>query len=420
MSRLGGLWRMMPWTASLFALGAAAISGLPPLNGFVSEWLVYLGLFDATMAPGPAAWAAVPAAILLGVTGAGARVFCESLWVVFLGAPRSPAAAHAHESGPAMRGAMVLLGAACVAIGLAPVVFWPAVLRAVDAWNPVWVGAETPVALASLGMFHVALAVLALVAAVWLWRRAQRGGLTRALTWDCGYVSPTPRMQYTAGSFAGIITEWFAWILRPVRQEHRPEVLLPHNASAHFAHAGDRARTRRRARGRRSHARFADGAQPPARAAAILPVVFADRSGGAGGGGPAWKQGMKSAISQTMYLNLIQIAESFGVSESVVEGWIRNEGLPHTPDRGRLLFDRAQVAEWATKRGLAAHAGFLAPETSALGTSLRLGPLLRVGGIWRDVPAADVSVVFERIVNVLPGATRPSGNCSPASVGERR
>jgi PTS system nitrogen regulatory IIA component len=65
------------------------------------------------------------------------------------------------------------------------------------------------------------------------------------------------------------------------------------------------------------------------------------------------------------------------------------------------------VAEWAVKRGLAAKAGFLAPETSALGTSLRLGPLLRTGGIWRDVPAADVPAVFERIVTALPGATPP-------------
>jgi len=108
-----------------------------------------------------------------------------------------------------------------------------------------------------------------------------------------------------------------------------------------------------------------------------------------------------------MYLNLIQIAESFGVSETVVEGWIRDEGLPSTPDRGRLLFDRAQVADWAAKRGLAAKAGFLAPETSALGTSLRIGPLLRAGGIWRDVPAAEVPAVFERIVTALPGATPP-------------
>jgi hydrogenase-4 component B len=232
MSRLGGLWRMMPWTASLFALGAVAISGLPPLNGFVSEWLVYLGLFDATMAHGPSAWAAIPSAILLGVTGALALAcFVKVCGVVFLGAPRSQAAAHAHESGPAMRGAMVLLGAACVAIGLAPIVFWPAVVRAVDVWNPVWVGAATPVALAALGWFHVALAVLALGATVWLWRRVQRGRSTRALTWDCGYVLPTPRMQYTAGSFASIITEWFAWILRPVRHEHRPEETFPHSAS---------------------------------------------------------------------------------------------------------------------------------------------------------------------------------------------
>jgi PTS system nitrogen regulatory IIA component len=108
-----------------------------------------------------------------------------------------------------------------------------------------------------------------------------------------------------------------------------------------------------------------------------------------------------------MYLNLIQIAESFGVSEHVVESWIRNEGLPNTPDRGRLLFDRAQVAEWAAKRGLAAQAGFLAKPTPALGTSLRLGPLLRAGGIWRDVPATEVPAAFERIVTALPGATPP-------------
>lgn len=232
MSRLGGLWRAMPWTASLFALGAVAISGLPPLNGFVSEWLVYLGLFDAATAHGPAAWAAIPAAILLGVTGALALAcFAKVCGVVFLGAPRSQAAAHAHEGGPAMRGAMVLLGAACVAIGLAPVVFWPAVLRAVEIWNPGWTGTETPVALAALGGLHVTLALLAVAAAIWLWQRVRRNGLTRAVTWDCGYAFPTARMQYTAGSFASLITQWFAWILRPTRHDHRPEALLPARAS---------------------------------------------------------------------------------------------------------------------------------------------------------------------------------------------
>jgi hydrogenase-4 component B len=232
MSRLGGLWRAMPWTASLFALGAAAISGLPPLNGFVSEWLVYLGLFDATIAHGPTAWAAIPAAVLLGVTAALALAcFVKVCGVVFLGAPRSIAAEHAHESGPSMRMSMLVLAAGCVAIGVAPVLFWPMVSHAIETWQPVWPAAEPPVPLAALGRVHIALATFALTVALWLWRKAKRNGLRRALTWDCGYLRPTARMQYTAGSFAGIITEWFVWILRPVKHEHRPENAFPVRAS---------------------------------------------------------------------------------------------------------------------------------------------------------------------------------------------
>jgi len=231
MSRLGGLWRTMPWTASLFALGAVAISGLPPLNGFVSEWLVYLGLFEATLARGPAAWAAIPASVLLGVTGALALAcFVKVCGVVFLGAPRSAAAGNAHESGPAMRGAMLVLAACCVAIGLAPILFWPAVARAAAVWRPVWAAAETPVPLVVLGSVHIALAALAVVVAGWLWRKSRRHSFRRAVTWDCGYVGPTARMQYTAGSFADIVTEWFAWILRPVRHGRRPSDLFPERA----------------------------------------------------------------------------------------------------------------------------------------------------------------------------------------------
>ena len=106
-----------------------------------------------------------------------------------------------------------------------------------------------------------------------------------------------------------------------------------------------------------------------------------------------------------MYLNLIQIAESFGVSEKVVEGWIRDEGLPHTPDRRVLLFDRAQVAQWAATRGLAAKAGFLAAEAPALTAALRLTPLLHTGGIWRDVAATEVTEIFLRVASALHGAT---------------
>lgn len=232
MSALGGLWLRMPWTTSLFALGAVAISGLPPLNGFISEWLVYLGLFGAALGRGTAAWAGVPAAILLGVTGALALAcFTKVCGVVFLGAPRSEAAVRAHECGTLMRSAMLLLGAFCVAIGLAPAFFWPSVSRAMESWQPSGAVATAPPSLAPLGQFHIVLAILAMLAVVWFWRRTSRVVPKRALTWDCGYAMPTAKMQYTAGSFAGIITEWFAWILRPAIHKDLPTATLPASAS---------------------------------------------------------------------------------------------------------------------------------------------------------------------------------------------
>lgn len=234
MSRLGGLWRSMPWTAGLFTLGAVAISGLPPLNGFVSEWLVFLGLFDALSARGATAGAAIPAAVLMGVTGALALAcFVKVCGVVFLGLPRSKVAEQAHECGWPMRIPMIVLGTACVAIGLAPVLFWPAIATASASWQPVWSETAAPAPLLKLGVFHIAVAVLTALAAFALWRRARHNGVRRAGTWDCGYAAPTPRMQYTAGSFAGIITDWFSWILRPQRHARLPQEPFP--ARAKFA-----------------------------------------------------------------------------------------------------------------------------------------------------------------------------------------
>jgi hydrogenase-4 component B len=231
MSRLGGLWRAMPWTASLFTLGAVAISGLPPLNGFVSEWLVYLGLFDAIQQPGATLWGAIPAVVLLAMTGALALAcFVKVCGVVFLGAPRSERAARAHECGRWMRAPMLALALACVGIGLAPLAFWPALRSAVGAWDGAWANAPAPQSLGTLGLIHLALAVSVVGAGIWLWHRVRKGGLVRGQTWDCGYAAPTARMQYTAGSFAGIITEWFAWILQPVRRVARPEGIFPGDA----------------------------------------------------------------------------------------------------------------------------------------------------------------------------------------------
>ncbi len=111
-------------------------------------------------------------------------------------------------------------------------------------------------------------------------------------------------------------------------------------------------------------------------------------------------------FESTMYLNLVQLAESFGVSERIVEGWIREEGLPHTPEGRVLLFDRAQVAQWAATRGLATKAGFLAAASPALGASLRLAPLLRHGRIFRGVAAADVTGIFVQVASGMQGVTQ--------------
>lgn len=106
-----------------------------------------------------------------------------------------------------------------------------------------------------------------------------------------------------------------------------------------------------------------------------------------------------------MYLNVIQLAESFGVEESVVEGWVRNEALPAIEDRGRLLFDRVQVVAWAAEHGRVAKAGFLAASRPTMSPGRGLDALLRTGGIWRDVPAAKIVDTLERVVAALPGTT---------------
>ncbi len=232
MNRLGGLWRAMPWTASLFALGSLAVAGLPPLNGFVSEWLIYLGLFDAAASRGEAAGPAGLTAILIATAGALAlATFIKASALVFLGAGRTPATRHAHECGALMRGPMLFLGTTCVFLGLGPLAVWPAIARAAASWggalSPV---GEPPDALAMLGRAQRVLAVGAVVAGGALWHRVHSGRHRRDVTWDCGYAAPTARMQYVSGSFAGIVSGWFTRILRPARTLRRPRGLFPAKA----------------------------------------------------------------------------------------------------------------------------------------------------------------------------------------------
>jgi hydrogenase-4 component B len=150
--------------------------------------------------------------------------------VVFLGAPRSEAAAKARECGTGMRAAMAVLGACCLIIGLAPAFFWPTLLRVTGVWAHTDSSRIIPNHLSPLGTAHLLLAISALgvaATAVILLRGRQR----RAMTWDCGYSAPSSRMQYTAGSFAGIITAWFGWILRPAVKVSLPVDIFPARSS---------------------------------------------------------------------------------------------------------------------------------------------------------------------------------------------
>lgn len=221
--RLGGLAKPMGQTAALFALGAAAICGLPPLNGFVSELLIYVGLFR-TAADGVAgSWAvAALAAPLLALAGALAiACFVKAFGAVFLGPSRSEAAARAHEAPASMRAAMALLAAGCVAIGVLPALFVPLLDPVVSSWLRL---EPPPPPLAELLPFAPLMAVNALVGAAVLagallpGLRSRRRAPANAVTWDCGYARPAPTMAYTASSFAGILVGLYAWLLRPRAQ----------------------------------------------------------------------------------------------------------------------------------------------------------------------------------------------------------
>ena len=236
LERLGGLGKTMPRTAALFLVGAVAISGLPPLNGFVSEWLLYLGFFGAVQSESAAGLGAALMAPLLALIGALALAcFVKAFGIVFLGSPRAVLTARPHDPGAAMLAPMAVLALLCAAIGLAPQAIVPALERAVAAAVPGAAGA--PPALAEIGrvgvLSAVALGFLAALAAFGLWLSARTRGAPRAVTWDCGYHAPSPRMQSSGSSFAATLLGTFRWALRPVEQGHPVRGTFPVRASFH-------------------------------------------------------------------------------------------------------------------------------------------------------------------------------------------
>jgi formate hydrogenlyase subunit 3/multisubunit Na+/H+ antiporter MnhD subunit len=235
---LGGLARTMPITAALFLVGAAAISGLPPLNGFASEWLVFLAAFQAVLAPGSGvaslAGLAAPALALVG--GLAAACFAKVYGTIFLGHARSPHAERGHEASPPMLVSMAALAAACLAIGLFPAAWLPGLARAAADWSRLPLAAlARPAEQAGRSAWQVSLVaglLLLLVGLLAAWRRLRLGSAQPAApTWGCGFTAPTARMQYTGSSFAEQLVVRFGWFFFPRTQVEPPAGLFPRRAS---------------------------------------------------------------------------------------------------------------------------------------------------------------------------------------------
>lgn len=222
MEHLGGLIHRMPQTAFVFLIGCIAISALPPLNGFVSEWLTFQAIL---MSPDLPQWGlklAVPAVgALLALSAAlAATCFVKAFGVTFLGRPRSPAAARAHETDRWSLAAMFALAALCIIAGTLPGFFIdalaPAVTLGVGAHMPTqsdlpWLSivpiSESRSSYNGLLVFFF-IATSAGLASLVIHRLATRT-LRRAPPWDCGFPDPNPATQYTASSFAQPIRRVF-------------------------------------------------------------------------------------------------------------------------------------------------------------------------------------------------------------------
>jgi formate hydrogenlyase subunit 3/multisubunit Na+/H+ antiporter MnhD subunit len=231
LDRLGGLMKRMPVTGAVFLVGGLAIAALPPLNGFVGEWMLFQSLLHGLPTSSTAVAIAVPVGVAaLALTGGlTAAAFVKAIGIGFLGRPRSEGATTAHEVPRTMQFGAGLLAGFCVVLGIVPSIVMPALERAAAVAVP---GASARPLSASTDLrlvgFQGVLApallagglALAFFLVVILRRIAQRRSdlrltLRSAEPWGCGRELQTARMQYTATSFAEPLQQVFDDVLRP-------------------------------------------------------------------------------------------------------------------------------------------------------------------------------------------------------------
>ncbi|HEY5282803.1 MAG TPA: proton-conducting transporter membrane subunit, partial [Polyangia bacterium] len=227
MEKLGGLMKPMPRTGLAMLVGAVAIAGLPPLNGFVSEWLLYLGLMGGNLSQGGSFGIAalLGTGVLACIGGLAALCFVRLIGVVLLGEARSDQAQHAHESSIGMLGPIAGLVLAVAAMAIFPGtllgILSPVARQLFGSAVADRIGQVT-LSLGALSALNAALWIgLGLALGLWMLLRGPRTKTVE--TWACGYAAPTARMQYTARSFS----EFVSTRLLPRRMRARIDKRMP-------------------------------------------------------------------------------------------------------------------------------------------------------------------------------------------------
>ena len=222
---LGGLLKNMKITGTTFLVGSLAISGLPPFNGFVSEFFIYMGAFKGiglTRMPFVLSLLGIVGLAVIG--GLALACFTKVLGVVFQGEPRSAVAEDVDETGMTMLVPMIVLAGVCVVIGVFPKMFILMAVKGVTALNlgygriPLesFITMTGNITRATSLFFAVMLIILSLRTILY-----RKKTISRAGTWGCGFTQPTPKMQYTGSSYAASIVEFFRPVA-PIEEHHLP------------------------------------------------------------------------------------------------------------------------------------------------------------------------------------------------------
>jgi hydrogenase-4 component B len=245
MEKMGGLIKRMPTTAFFFLVAAVSISALPPLNGFVSEWLTYQSLLQGFGTTPSLVRLMFPlSGAMLALTGAlAAACFVKAFGITFLAQPRGEGAARAHEASPTMLVGMGLLAAGCIALGLFPTTVLklfgpltqqllgqplPAYLSLSDGWvlgSTQELGGTVSTAMIVL----MGLCLLPVPLALWLFF-GRHAKVHIGPTWDCGLKGLTPQMEYTATGFSKPLRMIFKALFQPRREVQREYDYSPYFA----------------------------------------------------------------------------------------------------------------------------------------------------------------------------------------------